>query len=492
MSSAPGGLDRGSVGTTAMSFFTISASAPMTVIAGAVVATYAVTGVPGVPLSFLVLMVALWPFTVGYTAMSRYVSHAGVFYAFIARGLGRVAGVAAGLVALLAYNAIQICLYGLLGASLAGFLPAAKLPWWGWALIVWAVVGILGILHININARVLAVLLTLEIFMILLFDAGAFTHPAGGHLNLAGLAPNNLFVSGIGGVLAFGIASFVGYESAPAYSEEAKGTGPVTRSTFGALFFLGLLYAFSSLALSVAEGPQGVIDAARDPASGIPFSILGKLYGTPVATLGNLLLITSIVGAMISFHNTVARYIFSLGRERILPGVLGHIGSGSAAGAPIGGSIVQSVLAVCVFGGFALGGLDPVTTLFTWLSAVAAIGVGVLMIGTALAVIGYFRRTPEAAAQESGWHRAGAPALGAITLSVVVGITVYNVDSILGTASNSPLVFALPGMVAAVAAVGVIWALVLRASRPLVYHGIGEGQLRPLEVLSPAFADLEI
>ncbi len=492
MSSAPSGLDRGSLGTTAMSFFTISASAPMTVIAGAVLAMYAVTGVTGVPLSFLVLMLALWPFTIGYTAMSRYVSHAGVFYAFLSRGLGRVAGVAGGLVALLAYNAIQICLYGLLGFNLVLFLPSAHLPWWGWALIVWAVVGVLGILHININARVLAVLLAVEIGMILLFDLGAFTHPAGGHLSLAGLAPSNLFVSGIGGVLAFGIASFVGYESAPAYSEEAKGTGPVTRSTFGALFFLGLLYAISSLALSVAVGPTAVVDAARDPASGIPFSVLSALYGSPVATLGSLLLITSIVGAMISFHNTVARYIFSLGRERILPAALGHIGSGTAAGAPIGGSIVQSVLALGVFGGFALFGLDPFTKLFTWLSAVAAIGIGVLMIGTSFAVIGYFRRNPEAAAQESGWKRIGAPALGAVTLSIVVGITVYNISSLLGTASNSPLVYILPGLVAVVALVGVIWGLILRNTKPLVYHSIGEGQLRPLEVLSPAFADLEI
>src|SRR6266516_781668 len=82
MSKAPAGLDRGSLGTPGMSFFTVSASAPMTVVAGSVIATFAATGVKGVPLSFLVLAVALWPFTIGYTAMSRHVSHAGVFYAY--------------------------------------------------------------------------------------------------------------------------------------------------------------------------------------------------------------------------------------------------------------------------------------------------------------------------------------------------------------------------------------------------------------------------
>src|SRR4051794_3489041 len=204
MSRRSGGLDRGSLTSWGMTFFTVSASAPMTVIAGAVVATFAVTGVTGVPLSFLLLMIALWPFTVGYTAMGRHVSHAGVFYAFLARGLGRIAGVAGGLLALLAYNAIQICLYGLLGASMTAFIPGAGLPWWGWALIAWVIVGVLGVLHINLNAKVLAVLLVAEIAMIVLFDLAGFANPADGHVSLGGLSPANLAVSGIGGVLAFG------------------------------------------------------------------------------------------------------------------------------------------------------------------------------------------------------------------------------------------------------------------------------------------------
>lgn len=491
MSRRSGGLDRGSLTSWGMTFFTVSASAPMTVIAGAVVATYAVTGVTGVPLSFLVLMVALWPFTVGYTAMGRHLSHAGVFYAFLARGLGRVAGVAGGLLALLAYNAIQICLYGLLGASMTAFIPSAGLPWWCWALIAWAVVGILGVLHINLNARVLAVLLVAEVIMIVLFDLAGFSHPAGGHVSLAGLSPGNLMTAGIGGVLAFGIASFVGYESGLAYSEEARGTGPITRATFASLIFLGVLYAVSSLAMSVTEGPQGVVDAARNPESGLPFSVISSSYGGPVATFANLLLITSILGAMISFHNTVARYLYALGRERVLPVALGRIGSGSAAGSPVAASLVQSGLAVVVFLGFAIKGLEPVSTLFTWLSAVAALAIGLLMAGTSVAVARWFRHNPKAASAESSWATSGAPVLGAITLSVVFLVTLYNIDSVLGTDSML-LTIVVPGLVFATALVGVVWGLALRSSKPDVYQFIGEGERRPLETTTPAFSSIRI
>src|SRR5690606_29797462 len=97
----------------------VGASAPMTVLAGGVVATFALTGVVGTPLSFVVLTVALGLFSVGYVAMARYIRHAATFYAMLARGLGRSSAVAGGFVAVFAYNCLQIGLYGLIGATLA-------------------------------------------------------------------------------------------------------------------------------------------------------------------------------------------------------------------------------------------------------------------------------------------------------------------------------------------------------------------------------------
>ena len=63
--------------------------------------------------------------------------NAGAFYAFISQGLGRAAGVAAALIALLAYSLLQVALYGMLGpaaASLAAAHLGVHAPWWAWAL----------------------------------------------------------------------------------------------------------------------------------------------------------------------------------------------------------------------------------------------------------------------------------------------------------------------------------------------------------------------
>ena len=164
----PYGLARRSLGSQVLWLFGVSASAPMTVLAGGTVATFAATGVIAVPLSFPLLAVALGLFAIGYTRLARDVPHAATFAALLTHGLGRTVGAAAAFVAVLSYNCVQIGLYGLLGATLAGQLGG---PWWGWALAAWTVVAVIGYRGVTLGAPVVAVVLTLELGMIVLFES---------------------------------------------------------------------------------------------------------------------------------------------------------------------------------------------------------------------------------------------------------------------------------------------------------------------------------
>src|SRR5688572_20234566 len=116
----------------------------MTVLVGGSMGAYAATGVVGVPLAFVLVTAALGLACVSYVAMSAESPHAGPLYAQVARGLGPASGLSAAAVALLAYNAIQICLYPLLGATLAAALGGV---WWVWALVAWLLIGVLGVAH---------------------------------------------------------------------------------------------------------------------------------------------------------------------------------------------------------------------------------------------------------------------------------------------------------------------------------------------------------
>ena len=103
------------LGTGGLLLSVLAATAPLMVVAGVMPTTFAVMGIEGQPLLFVLLGVVLVLFSVGYAEMSRHVHNAGAFYAYISRGLGGTAGAAAALVALVAYNALQVGIYGIFG-----------------------------------------------------------------------------------------------------------------------------------------------------------------------------------------------------------------------------------------------------------------------------------------------------------------------------------------------------------------------------------------
>jgi amino acid transporter len=139
-------LRRNSLGVFAVGYSLLGATGPLLVTAGLITTFFAVTGLTGAAIFFLVVSVVLGVFAVGYMAMARRIQNAGAFYAFVRHGLGRPAGVAAAMVAVLAYNMLQVALYGLFGALMSSTLvPHVNAPWWVWALAGWLLVVLNGV-----------------------------------------------------------------------------------------------------------------------------------------------------------------------------------------------------------------------------------------------------------------------------------------------------------------------------------------------------------
>ncbi|GII65089.1 amino acid permease [Sphaerisporangium krabiense] len=467
-------LAKDRLGVPSVVFFVISAAAPLTVVAGVVGTAYAVTGVTGVPLAFLVLGAILAVFAVGYVTMARHVVNAGAFYAYTAQGLGRPLGVATAWVALLAYNALQVGLYGLIASAADPLLVdwfGVSLDWWVVALVAWALTGALGLTRVDLNGRVLAVLLIAEIAIVVVFDIANLTHPAASGYSAEGLTPSSLFMPGLGALIAVCVAAFSGFESSVVFSEESKDarrTVPV--ATYVALAVIAGLYAVSSWAVSVSVGPDQVVEASKSQGTALLFDLAGRHLGPAVATAGSALFVTSIVAALIAFHNTIARYVFALGRERVLPAVFGR--TSVRTGAPLIGSVTQSVVGLAVIAVYAFAGLDPLVDLLFTSGAFGGFGVLLLLAGTSVAVLLFFARTP---GTENAWRTKVAPAAAAVLLFVVLGLALTNFDVVLGVEPSSPLRWILPGAYVVAIALGVLWGLALRARRPDVYAHIGLG-----------------
>jgi amino acid transporter len=462
------------LGVPAVVFFVMSAATPLTVVAGVITLAYAITGRLGLPLAFLLVGVLLGVFGVGYVAMSRQVANAGAFYAYISQGIGRPAGVGAAWVALAAYNMLQVGLYGVIGAAASPLLElwfGISLPWWVIALAAWLIVAVLGLQQVDINGKVLAVLLCAEVIVIVTFSLASLAHPAGGAITFTTLEPGNLFGDGIGALLALAVLGFVGFEAATVFAEESRHprrTVPVAMYT--AIAIIAVLYALAAWAMSVAIGPDQIVAAAGEQQVNLIFNLAGAQLGSIVADIGNALLLTSLLAAMIAFHNITARYGFALGRERVLPAVFGR--TSRRSGSPKTASLVQSLIGFAVIVTYAVAGWDPLVQLFFWAGTSGGLGVLLLIATTSVAVLGFFARHPH---QETAWRRVIAPSLATLALLAVVWLALSQFDTLLGVPADHPLRWGVPAGYLAVALLGIGWGLILKRTRPHVYAGIGRG-----------------
>ncbi|MFG2059403.1 APC family permease [Micromonospora sp. NPDC048930] len=449
--------------------FGSAASAPMVVLAGGIVATYATTKVTALALTFVLVAGVVALLTVGYTAMARQLGHPAVYYAILANGLGRGWGVAAGLVALVAYNAIQASLYGLFGATMAGQLGGT---WWVWAGIALALVGLLGMRAIALSTLVLATVLAASLLVVGVFVLAGLGQPAGGEVSWDGFNASGLAVGGIGGAVALCVAAFMGVDAPASFAEEAVDRRSISQATIAAVVILGAVYALAAWAMGVAVGPETVAEVAADPAAGLPFVVLERVGGVWVA-LAELLLVFAILTSMLAFHSVVARYVFAMAREGVLPAGLARASGGTRVSAPRGGSLVQTAVAAVLVAAFTVARADPLVVMFTWLSTLGALGLLCLLLAASVATMA---AKENVRGQRPGlWSWTLAPGLGLAGGVVVLAAMVGNVGSLLGAAPGSPLPFLLPVIILAAAVVGGVWARHLRRFRPDVYAGIGRG-----------------
>ena len=463
-------LAKDRLGVPAVVFFILSAVAPLTVVAGVVTQLYAVTGLVAIGAAFLVVAAVLAIFSAGYVAMARRITNAGAFYAFVSRGLGRPAGVGVALVAVVAYNMLQVGLYGMFGAAASGYVVekgGPEIKWYWLALAAWVIVTILGLLRVDLNGVVLAVLLTAEVVVVLVLTAGGLSKPADG-ISFNSLNPGDLWgAPGIGPLLVTALLGFVGFEASAVFSEESKNprrTVPI--ATYTSLGVIAVVYAAASWAMSVHYGDANVAKTAGEMGPGMLFT----MSSNTIAEIANVLFLTSLFAAMLSFHSAVGRYMFALGRERVLPRALGR--TNLRTGAPRAASLVQSFIGLLVIIVYAVAGWDPMVQLFFWGGTTGGLGVLIMIITTAVAIIAFFARDPQG---ENLWRRLLAPALALVFLVYMLWSGLTNFHQLLGVEPGATPAWALPAVYAVVAVIGVLYGFWLKAARQDVYRGIGLG-----------------
>lgn len=477
------------VGLIGVLFLTVTGAAPESAMLGNVpfaagfgVGTYT-------PAAFLLATVVLTIFSIGYAAMASRVSSVGGFYSFISQGLGREAGMSAGFASLACYSVFEASLTGLFAFFANSWLSlhfGIDIGWMWLALFCILVTGALSYLEVKLSAAVLGIALILEVFILLIFAIGVITAKTGTSFSLDSLNVFKVFTPvaeqkvgevAIGaGAAAVGIFmafwSWVGFEMAPNYAEESKDPKRIIpRSLMISVIGLGLFYILVSWCAVSAYPTEGDMLAKAVSDSGNFFlGPIEQFVGTWAKEVMFVLILTSSFACSMAFHNTAARYLYSLAREGILPAALAETHDHHKS--PHKASVMQTILAalwVILFAVF--NGMDDpnaqaylgVYTLF------AVLGTGLLLVIQAVvsvAIWNWFRKNGGG----NVFTTVIAPLFSCVVQLILVYLLVANLATFAGTSSFAN---SIPWIMLAILLIGLAWGFYLKAAKPEAYQNIG-------------------
>ncbi len=448
------------LGAPQLLFFVVAAAAPLGFALGAIPLGIGRGGV-GLPLGMLLAAAILGLFAVGYVTMAGHLEHPGGLYSFVRVGLGGPSGTGASFLALVVY---AIAATGTVGAfatfadSAANDLLGLDLPWWIFALFGTAAMASLGVLNIDLSARVLGVMISLEVSILLVIS---FAVLIGGGSSAEGLtatpfAPSTLFDGNVGTIFAVSLAAFAGFEATVLYSGDVLDRQrTIRRATIAALVGMAVLYAFVSWAVIVAYGRAEAAEVAAASPTTMFFVAAETYIGPWIVKVLEVLVVSSWFASILAFHNATSRYLAAMGRDRIVPRWFGI--ESKRFHSPWHASVSHSTFTLAaVLLTMALGA-DPFLDLYVLGSTPTVVGVPALELAASVAVFVYFVR------DRRGHHALTvlvAPVLAALALGGIIFVLVGQIDLFTGrTGAVNVILLCLP---LAAFVIGYVRGLVLR------------------------------
>ena len=371
------------------------------------------------PSAFIIATIGFTVFSVGYIAMARRVTAAGGFYSFASHGFGQTIGMG---VALLIAACYLIFSAGVTGVT-AYFANTTIDDWIGVDIPVWvfefgtlAAMIMFAFFHIELTAKILGVFLLLELVALMTFGICVLFQPADGYVWSA-LLPWNFFDGDANGATkAFGAAtvgvgifgafwSWIGFEMAPNYAEESKDPKRImSPATYISVIGLGVLYTFICWMLVVSWGKNGITGGVTSQFNGDIASVFypqtDRVFPIDLGSASlltrafQLTIVTGSFACQLAFFNTATRYLFSMGREGILPRQVGR--THPTHKSPHVAAFIVGGLAALIIGGFLLydsSTLGALLKLGTWAPMMGNIGILAIMGLVSLAIIRYFATT---------------------------------------------------------------------------------------------------
>ncbi|CAN5323593.1 APC family permease [soil metagenome] len=455
-------LKRNAVGTVGVIFMAVATAAPITAMVGNVPIAVGFGNGSHAPAGYIVATVVLGLFAIGYATMAKHITTTGAFYGYISHGLGRIVGMASGLLITMAYVVFEASLIGIFSFFFQNLMKTqfdVNIHWIIPAMLMLVLNTILTYFDVNLTAKVLGVFLVTEIAMLSLGALAVLVHGGGPKgfaiaetLNPAGaFQPAAIAGASAGLGLFFAFWSWVGFESTAMYGEESREPKKIIpRATMFSVLGVGLFYVFVSWMAIAGTGPQEAVALAQDPntSSEIFFGPVRGYYGEWAVTMFNFLLVTGSFACGMAFHNCASRYLYALGREGLSSGLQKTIGATHPKhGSPHIASFVQTGITLVIILSFLAAGMDPYVHMYTLLAILGTMAILIVQALCAFSVISYFHFHKNHPVSAHWFKTFLAPLLGGLGMLYVVYLLWEHKDAAAGTASGTLLFKLTPWIV---------------------------------------------
>jgi len=414
-------LRSNAIGLPGVLFQSVTTMAPAGAVAFSLGAAIPFTG-GALPLAVVFALIVCVLVALNIGSMARKLPSAGGYFTYVNHGLGPQMGWLTGWLFTFTYVLFVPLTLLVLGAVTDSFLSSTfhlSLGSNGWilyALIFAAITFGLTFFGIKISADVGVALGIIEISVFALLALFLIVSAGSGN-TFATFNPASSLQGGLGGWqgvlfgVLFAFLAFSGFESSATLGEESHNPRRIVPlAILLATVIIGVFYVFCAYAGVVGWGFAKITTYPSDPN---PWGTMAARVWGPFAFIAILVILNSALGNANAAVNAGSRMIFSMGRIKTFPAVLGQTNRYRVPGPAIILALVLGII-IMLWTGLVYG---P-TLAFAFVGATLTVPIILVYMATCLAVPFFYWR--EHRAEFNVWQHVVLPAIPFILLGVVI------------------------------------------------------------------------
>jgi amino acid transporter len=279
-------------------------------------------------LAFLIGFLLMLAAAIPLAQLSRELPSAGGYYTYVSRTLHPRLGFLTSWQWLFYTPVAPAFNISVLGYLLHTTLEAQygfNFPWWAAVLIGVAFLGVIGYRGVEVSAKALLVLSSLEILIMVTLAIWGMARPGAGGFSARPLLPSHtLAKNGLLLGVIFSIFAITGWEGAAPAAEETKHPRrDISQALIGSVMITGLFFVFVTWGLEIGWGTSKI--AAFGSSAESPALVLARHYWAGAWIIVLLAVVNSVLAVAVAANNVSTRMWFAMARSGSIPSLFARL-----------------------------------------------------------------------------------------------------------------------------------------------------------------------